>query len=1313
MNAKHLSTLRLTQSHTSAPTGRFLARRFVVFALAYLALSLTTAHAFVLSWDPNFTGGLSDGSGTWHGTTNWFNGTSDVAYTNGGTNIIGGPTPGVYSINVDSAVALMILSFRSNNYTLTGTSTLTISNNLILAPGANATIACPISTPGIGCTISNGATLTLGANYASSSGNPNFNGLNATNSFLYITNGSETAGGTETYNNVTVYQTGGATAFSIWNIGRTAAATYNLSGGTLRNTTANSYTISRGFPGTVNVSGNGLLGTLGNLGIAVSTTTDSGILNVLGGTVNVGTGIGGTPGVSSGSLANINLLAPGAATTYTAAAKSILTISGGTVSTKGIQFGSSVGSYANNPACQFTLSGGVLYVDANGIALGSGVTGLNTLSVTLSGGVVAATANWTGSVPMTLTNLNGDVTLQAADVNSSPFNITLSGPLSGVGGLVKAGSGTLTLSGADTYSGTTAVVNGQITMSANGLTSIGPVSIGTGTTLSSLLTAPGKSWTNTSLAITNNATLDFNFGNFQASPSSRVIQVNGNLTLDSSDSVTIEGSALITGTFPLMTCTGAIALTGGVSLPGITSLPSGVSANLSQSGKTINLVVTASPNSPLNWGPLAAGPWDFSTTDWINAGNSLATNYSDGVAVTFNDTSNSAVVITLNTNVQPVSVTANNNLGTTSYAITGTGTISGGTSVQVQGTGTLTLATSNTYTGGTIVNSGTLAINNGGDGTGPSAIGTGPLTLNAGATLDNTSGANITLNYPLPENWNGNFTFAGTTNLDLGSGTVTLGASIVQVTVLSNTLAYDGAIIDGGQHYQLVLQGPGALTLNGPSTFNGGMTLNSGKLNINNGGDGGADSAIGFGPFNINGGTIDNTSGSNLVFTTGITEYWNADFTFAGSADLDMGPGTLNIASITLTLQNGATFASEGGVNALGSGALATLTLSGNGRFRTGGNHSNTSSGSTGLSAVVNGGVVFQMDKDSSSSVHSILSLIINPNGTAVVTGSGGRQIGTTTTGTVTLSGGTLDLNGSSESVFAMTFNSGTLANGSNSTAATLTMFTNINVKSTNCFVDVTTNSSLDIAGTVIGTGGLVKLDAGALHLDGTNTYTGPTVVSNGLLSFTTATTAGGNYTVASGELEAILDPTGGKLQMTMSNLTFGTGTRMGFDLASGSFGDTTSSLADSGSLTMNGNVAVDVTNAPGDTNDDLLLTYTNRQGPGNFVAGNIPLGAYINDNKAAGKVTLTYTQPPPQPPVFTSVGRVFTSGVLTGITFAGTNGPPSGTYHILSSTNVALHPLSAWTVVKSGSFDGSGNFTDSVSVSPGVTRTFYALSVP
>jgi autotransporter-associated beta strand protein len=346
--------------------------------------------------------------------------------------------------------------------------------------------------------------------------------------------------------------------------------------------------------------------------------------------------------------------------------------------------------------------------------------------------------------------------------------------------------------------------------------------------------------------------------------------------------------------------------------------------------------------------------------------------------------------------------------------------------------------------------------------------------------------------------------------------------------------------------------------------------------------------------------------------------------------------------------------------------------------------------------------------------VHSLQGgLILNTNGTARVTGTGGQQMVSTSLGPVTLSGGTLDLFGSSEKMYSITFNSGTLQNSSTNTPATLTLTASNNLKGAACKFDVATNSEMAIPSLIAGTGSLIKIGAGALDLGGTNTYTGSTTVSNGLLSFTTATLANRNYTIASGELEAVLDPAGTALQMTMSNLTFGAGTRLGFDLASGAFGDTTSSMVAARTLTMNGNVVVDVTNAPPDTADDVLLSYTSRQGPGVFVVGNVPAGAFIYDNTRGGTVSLTYTQPPPPAPTFTTVGSVFTGGVLSGITFAGVHGPAGGSYEIVSSTNVALHPLSAWTPVQSGNFDASGSFNVTISVNPAAPRTFYLLRVP
>ena len=73
------------------------------------------------------------------------------------------------------------------------------------------------------------------------------------------------------------------------------------------------------------------------------------------------------------------------------------------------------------------------------------------------------------------------------------------------------------------------------------------------------------------------------------------------------------------------------------------------------------------------------------------------------------------------------------------------------------GRGPLTLSGTNTYSGGTTISAGQLNINNG-DASGP-AIGLGPLTINAGATIDNTSGADVTLRAYIPEYWNGNFTY--------------------------------------------------------------------------------------------------------------------------------------------------------------------------------------------------------------------------------------------------------------------------------------------------------------------------------------------------------------------------------------------------------------------------------------------------------------------------------------------------------------------------------------------------------------------------
>ena len=63
------------------------------------------------------------------------------------------------------------------------------------------------------------------------------------------------------------------------------------------------------------------------------------------------------------------------------------------------------------------------------------------------GGTIAAIADWSPAcdAPLNLTNINGDITFQAADISGNPFNMGFSAALTGIGGFQKTGGGTLTL----------------------------------------------------------------------------------------------------------------------------------------------------------------------------------------------------------------------------------------------------------------------------------------------------------------------------------------------------------------------------------------------------------------------------------------------------------------------------------------------------------------------------------------------------------------------------------------------------------------------------------------------------------------------------------------------------------------------------------------------------------------------------------------------------------------------------------------------------------------------------------------------------
>ena len=202
------------------------------------------------------------------------------------------------------------------------------------------------------------------------------------------------------------------------------------------------------------------------------------------------------------------------------------------------------------------------------------------------------------------------------------------------------------------------------------------------------------------------------------------------------------------------------------------------------------------------------------------------------------------------------------------------------------GAGQWTLSGTNTYSGGTFLTAGTLNINTN------SALGTGPFIISGGTTNDNTSARPVRLaNNAMT--WDGNFTFLGTSDLDCGTGAVSLGTSAGAtrtITVRASTLTVGGGIADGTTATNIVKTGNGTLALTsvgGTHTYTGATAVNAGALFIN-------------GVLAAGGGSVTVTNGAAL----GGTGFVYRATTVTSNATLAAGasavPGTLTTTNLTL-----------------------------------------------------------------------------------------------------------------------------------------------------------------------------------------------------------------------------------------------------------------------------------------------------------------------------------------------------------------------------------------------------------------------------
>jgi len=232
----------------------------------------------------------------------------------------------------------------------------------------------------------------------------------------------------------------------------------------------------------------------------------------------------------------------------------------------------------------------------------------------------------------------------------------------------------------------------------------------------------------------------------------------------------------------------------------------------------------------------------------------------------------------------------------TSKTLTASGVVSGVYKISKLSTGTLTLSGTNTFTGGVDHDAGTLNIN------AVAALGTtaGTLTIASGTTIDNNSGSALTIiNYPI--SLNGDFTFAGTDDLNMGTGAVVIGANLT-ITATANDLKF-GGIVSGA--YDVTSAGSGNVYFTGESnSFTGKTNVGAGNVYFNTIKNVSAGASSLGAPVSVGNGTISigkTTNNGALIFNGSVDQSTDRVIDLAGTtggATIDAG------ASNNLTFTN-------------------------------------------------------------------------------------------------------------------------------------------------------------------------------------------------------------------------------------------------------------------------------------------------------------------------------------------------------------------------------------------------------------------------
>ncbi|MCB1746444.1 MAG: autotransporter-associated beta strand repeat-containing protein, partial [Gammaproteobacteria bacterium] len=582
-----------------------------------------------------------------------------------------------------------------------------------------------------------------------------------------------------------------------------------------------------------------LSGTGGSFG---AVTTGGGTL-----TLNVGAGTMSQSGATSISGTTVldkqgaGTLVLGNANTFTGTA----TINGGTLEVQG---GSALAD-----TVEVTLA------DAAGVNLA--VTNSETIGALNGGGATG-----------------GDVSIAAGQVlaTGDAGDDTFAGVISGAtGGLTKQGAGKLTLTGTNTYGGTTTIAGGVLSVSAD----------------ANLGAAPGAA---------TPAQLEFIGGTLEATATftldaNRGVALTGAGTFDVDTGQVLSYAGVIAGSGGGLTKAdiGTLVLSGANTYTTSTNIAAGVLnvRNDTALGSAVAGTAVASGAALELQGDITIGTEALLISGSGVGGNGALRNISGS-----NSIAGAAILLG--------ATTIQSDAGTLTYG----GGISGAHDLVVEGAGNTTLSGAVTTATGTLTKNdgGTLLLSGANTFTGLTTVNGGTLEVQGGAALADTvevtladaAGANLKVT--------NSETLGALNGGGATGGDVSIGAGQVLTTGDAGDDTFAGVI--SGATGALIKQGAGKLTLTGTNTYGGATTINGGVLSVS------ADANLGAAPGAATPG--------HLVFNNGTLEA-TATFTLNANRGVALnGAGTFDVDTGQVLTYAGIIAGSGGGLSKADAGTL-------------------------------------------------------------------------------------------------------------------------------------------------------------------------------------------------------------------------------------------------------------------------------------------------------------------------------------------------------------------------------------------------------